>query len=331
MKDPAFLFYSLAFYEGTRTMLPKERACYIDLLIYQHQNGAIPNDPERVVLYCNGIDQATLEATLKAKFELTQEGWLNKRLEQVMIDREEFTKQASENGKAGQFWKKTYKLLKKSEIQKLKKVVTNDLIISLYDTIDFTNKDTLEATLKQGLSIYNITIKDTIENKDIVYKERKEGTGREENKTDKSERKPKVDKYPYDQIIFLYHEICTSLPRVEVLSDKRKSAIASCLDKAKPEHLEDYVRGYFQKIQASDFLCGNKTDFRASFDFIFKLSNFYKILEGNYDNINNTNNPNGTNWNSQAGRQDRVNSRLEDLRILAEQRARRNGNSSAFN
>ena len=37
MKDPAFLFYSKDFYEGTRTMLPEERACYIDLMIYQHQ------------------------------------------------------------------------------------------------------------------------------------------------------------------------------------------------------------------------------------------------------------------------------------------------------
>jgi len=35
MKDPAFLFYSKDFYEGTRTMLPEERACYIDLMIYQ--------------------------------------------------------------------------------------------------------------------------------------------------------------------------------------------------------------------------------------------------------------------------------------------------------
>ena len=32
MKDPAFLFYSKDFYEGTRTMLPEERACYIDLM-----------------------------------------------------------------------------------------------------------------------------------------------------------------------------------------------------------------------------------------------------------------------------------------------------------
>lgn len=77
MKDPAFLFYSKDFYEGTRMMLPVERACYVDLLIYQHQNGPIPNTLERVLLYCNGVDEATLKATLKAKFKRTKSGWIN--------------------------------------------------------------------------------------------------------------------------------------------------------------------------------------------------------------------------------------------------------------
>lgn len=76
-KDPAFLFYSTDFYEGTRTMLPEERTCYVDLMIYQHQRGPIPNDLQRVLLYCNGISEATLKATLQAKFKLTDKGWLS--------------------------------------------------------------------------------------------------------------------------------------------------------------------------------------------------------------------------------------------------------------
>lgn len=76
MKDSAFLFYSKDFYEGTRMMFPEERACYIDLLIYQHQNGIIPFDLKRVSMFCNGIDIATLEATLEAKFEQTESGWV---------------------------------------------------------------------------------------------------------------------------------------------------------------------------------------------------------------------------------------------------------------
>lgn len=77
-KDPAFLFYSTDFYEGTRTMLPEERACFIDLLIYQHQRGVIPNDIKRVALYCNGISENVVKDVLKIKFILTNKGWMSK-------------------------------------------------------------------------------------------------------------------------------------------------------------------------------------------------------------------------------------------------------------
>ena len=83
-KDPAFLFYSTSFYEGTRTMLPEERACYIDLLIYQHQHGFIPDDVRRLTMYCSGINEATLKATLEAKFKLCDKGWINQRLFDAM-------------------------------------------------------------------------------------------------------------------------------------------------------------------------------------------------------------------------------------------------------
>lgn len=77
-KDPAFLFYSRDFYEGTRTMLPEERACYMDLMIYQHQHGKIPAYLKRVLMYCSGVDEATLKATLVAKFKQDKEGWTDK-------------------------------------------------------------------------------------------------------------------------------------------------------------------------------------------------------------------------------------------------------------
>lgn len=80
MKDPAFLFYSKDFYEGTRMMLPEERACYIDLLIYQHQNGLIPLDLKRVAMYCSGCSIETIELVLNQKFNQMVDGWSNDRL-----------------------------------------------------------------------------------------------------------------------------------------------------------------------------------------------------------------------------------------------------------
>ena len=88
-KDPAFLFYSKDFYEGTRMMLPEERACYVDLLIYQHQNGKIPNDLSRVVMYCSGVSSETVNRVLNQKFNQTVDGWFNQRLAKEQENRGE--------------------------------------------------------------------------------------------------------------------------------------------------------------------------------------------------------------------------------------------------
>ncbi len=79
-KDPAFLFYCTSFYEGTRTMLPEERACYVDLLIYQHQNGPIPLDTSRMHLYCVGVSVEMVNHVLNQKFDKTEQGWINKKM-----------------------------------------------------------------------------------------------------------------------------------------------------------------------------------------------------------------------------------------------------------
>lgn len=152
-KDPAFLFYSNDFYGGTRMMLPKERACYVDLMIYQHQNEFIPKDLERVVMFCNGIDEATLIATLKAKFIESDKGWYNERLRVVMSNRKEFAEKQSLNGKIGQFFKKAKKELSPNEYSRLKKArynlstgEFNELILNINNPL---SKAMLIAMLKQ--------------------------------------------------------------------------------------------------------------------------------------------------------------------------------------
>lgn len=151
-KDPAFLFYSRDFYEGTRTMLPEERACYIDLLIYQHQHGTIPDDVPRMTMYCSGVAKATLEATLKAKFKLTSEGWVNEKLDNVMNDRKEHSAKKSLNGKVGQIIKKAAKLCKSDDLDKFKSFLFEE--IGKERAVEMLEKgeSTLEGLLKLGLS-----------------------------------------------------------------------------------------------------------------------------------------------------------------------------------
>lgn len=181
-KDPAFLFYSTDFYEGTRTMLPEERACFIDLMIYQHQRGYIPNDIKRILLYCNGVNEATLIATLEAKFKLTDKGWINERLQMVIEEREAYSEKQSINGIVGQFWKKAKAILNKKDFDTLKDSLSNQSNNDILELIKDKeiNKATLEAILKASLK--HLEDRDRNRIKDIDLEEG--GTG---------ETKPKKD------------------------------------------------------------------------------------------------------------------------------------------
>lgn len=88
-KDPALLLYTKDFYEGTRTMLPEERAAYMDLLIYQHQKGVIPDDMERLAMYCSGCSVETVKRVLNQKFNQMVDGWSNTRLSEEMSNRKQ--------------------------------------------------------------------------------------------------------------------------------------------------------------------------------------------------------------------------------------------------
>ncbi|NWF87919.1 MAG: hypothetical protein HXY50_00490 [Ignavibacteriaceae bacterium] len=77
-----------------------------------------------------------------------------------------------------------------------------------------------------------------------------------------------------------------NLPRVVMITDKRKSSIKARLseDNFNLEHI-------FQRILESDFLLGKSNGFRASFDFVFEgKNNYVKILEGVYSGNNKGNN-----------------------------------------
>lgn len=193
-KDPAFLFYSNDFYEGTRLMLPEERACYIDLLIFQHQNGYITNDLKRLKMYCSGIDEATLQATLEAKFKQCDKGWYNEKLKSVVNNRENYANKQSINGQIGQFFKRAKLFLTKKQflnLQKDLKNISKDDTLNISKSIDYSNKEkfiislnnTLKGLLKHRLNIYEN--EDEIENEDKdINKKEKEGLG-EKTKTSK--------------------------------------------------------------------------------------------------------------------------------------------------
>ena len=86
----------------------------------------------------------------------------------------------------------------------------------------------------------------------------------------------------YSAVVDLFNSTCTSLPEVQQLSDKRRKAISARMKEIKFNY--DELKKVFETVEASDFLTGRAGEWQASFDWIFKPSNWQKIREGNYAN-----------------------------------------------
>lgn len=90
---------------------------------------------------------------------------------------------------------------------------------------------------------------------------------------------------PYQKILNLYHEKCTSLPKVQKLTNQRKNTIKARWNEYDKDI--DTFKECFEKVEDSDFLSGRSGAWsNCCFDWIMKPANFTKVLEGNYDNKN---------------------------------------------
>lgn len=91
-------------------------------------------------------------------------------------------------------------------------------------------------------------------------------------------KKPAI---PYKEIVDIYNTSCPSLPVVTKITEKRKKHLGTLFREAGSL---DALREYFRKANASDFLSGKKTKWKAGFDWLINHNNFVKVMEGNYDN-----------------------------------------------
>lgn len=70
------------------------------------------------------------------------------------------------------------------------------------------------------------------------------------------------------------------LPKAQLLTDKRRKSLAHRLQEC--GGLNGW-KAAMDKVAASAFLTGKKTDWRADFDFCLQAKSFTKIMEGSYD------------------------------------------------
>lgn len=70
------------------------------------------------------------------------------------------------------------------------------------------------------------------------------------------------------------------LPKVTTMTDKRKKAVKARVS----EHGKEAIMAVFNNVSQSAFLLGhNNQNWSCDFDWIFRPTNFIKILEGNYN------------------------------------------------
>jgi len=82
------------------------------------------------------------------------------------------------------------------------------------------------------------------------------------------------------KIIDLFHSLCPSFLKVEVLSEDMKADLAESLTK----YTEEQFKAVFEKAEKSSFLKGKgKNKWKASFYWLIKAENIAKVLNGNFD------------------------------------------------
>lgn len=87
---------------------------------------------------------------------------------------------------------------------------------------------------------------------------------------------------PFQEIVDSYNSICTSLPKVVKITDKRKRTMKA---RWKEYGNLDTYKQVFEMAEESDFLSGrNEKWTNCSFDWLLNENNMVKVLEGNYKN-----------------------------------------------
>jgi len=102
-----------------------------------------------------------------------------------------------------------------------------------------------------------------------------------------AEKPPKVDQIPYEKIVTLYHEKLPTLPKVAMLTAKRKGYISARWRSGNLPDLDTWGK-YFDFVAKSEFLMGmsdptpGHKQFRADLEWLSNESNYTKILERKY-------------------------------------------------
>lgn len=183
------------------------------------------------------------------------------------------------DSQAGILWKMIFAYVNRGEKSNI-----NDPIVSMaFDIMrqqidrDFTKyQDKCE---KNRANAYQR--KRTHTNASVGSQEKEKDKEKEENKKD-SISSTTVDcrnAFDYQSVVNSFNSICSSLPNVQKLTDKRRKAIKNATSLLGEMSFEEY----FKLVEGSDFLSGRNGKWTGCcFDWLMNGANLTKVIEGNY-------------------------------------------------
>lgn len=107
-KDPAVLFYTSDFLTGTMFMTDEQVGQYIRLLCAQHQKGRLESD--EIISIIKSYDSPVIKKFIKDK----SGKYYNKRMEEEIINRENYCNSRSHKGLSGRKKRNHTKIIRKS-------------------------------------------------------------------------------------------------------------------------------------------------------------------------------------------------------------------------
>lgn len=276
-----FRFHIGDWEQKTRLLSPIEKGIYVDLLTYYYstEHPIVRSNYERITRGYTEEEKKAADYVLSTFFTEKDGCYYNKRCEEEIAAWQEKSSKSKKSIKAR--WDREKKRI--SNNRKDSDEQSDD--DSIEDTNVCTNDDTDGILTINHKPITNIS---SITSKDVIVE-----TAVSDPPVSDSEKveKPKGIDCPYKELVAAYNEILGPyLGMCQKLTPTRQKAVQArwrdCMKdgdfKTQDEGIA-YFKRYFEYIKTCDFLMGNNgRDWRADFDWIFKLSNYTKICEGKY-------------------------------------------------
>lgn len=176
MKDPAVLIYFDKWIASTNGMKADFRGWYMDLLIYQYDKGAIPEDLDELAGICRvrpseyDAFKQVVKQVLMQKFVQNDDGtWYNEFANEILRKREKFTDKRQKSGNIGVIIK-LCKTIKGFNLKYQQRLKTELFTLTSEEIEKHKVKQVLMQKLKLYIDVNEDEDKKVIIDEDIYYR-----------------------------------------------------------------------------------------------------------------------------------------------------------------